>query len=522
MKLWNWIAALALTFGSLSALAQASSEAKELPASLQAALSEVPGQQLTLDFVVGWAVLRSDGFKLVQAPLIGKEVPVLRAAELLDWRLSANTQYNLIEAEVVTFFAPEKQEYVSFGLGLKKAFTTGTLLDLNYDSTRRDVTYSAALQNFGSDIPREPYSDHVFSMNISQELWQNGFGRTTRRQLKAADMQEDIIEWQVEAQVGEWATGIINTYYQAWLAKQKLEADRANLERQQRLLNITNVQAQRGTVEEQDVIQIRAARELVKNEMITSEQRLRDIWRNLVLLLNAPKEWLDANPYHIPLDIDNPVPFANRACGEPGQIQAPPEENARLRALRAELKKNELSLEAARDQFNPSLSLNVGVGANGIEPNYARAFEDVRRFENPSTSVGLNFELPLSRTGAKAAFGEALTQKTTSELQMRQGVSEHQAQWLNACNNLFQLIRRRNAMNDLVGLQQRRARLEEQQFRIGRGPAIEVIQAGQDMTQARVLRSQITAELHQTAWRIRDLAGDIPEYLSQLSLPGEN
>jgi outer membrane protein TolC len=88
--------------------------------------------------------------------------------------------------------------------------------------------------------------------------------------------------------------------------------------------------------------------------------------------------------------------------------------------------------------------------------------------------------------------------------------------WITACGNLRRLHESVNLLQTAFENQSRRARLDEERFRIGRASTLVVIQAGDDATAAEINLRSLQVERALAAWKVRRLTDGFKSYLEKL------
>jgi outer membrane protein TolC len=382
---------------------------------------------------------------------------------------------------------------------------------LNVD---RDLTYPDSLAGLGNFIGNTTYSEPRVTLSLSQSLWKDSFGKATREALRAASLQERAIENFLVSQTGQWAYEIADVYYQAWLAQSKARADYDNLNRQQRLLSIVKLQQRRGTSDKVDVLQVESSLKLAEQTFADSRQNVSRIFKALVLSIGFPEMWLEVDGNLVPTKIDQPIDEASKLCRS-GWSSAS-ENNPKLKQLVTELKATESQLAAAKNRVGPDLRLQLAASANGVQPTFNEAFEDVSSWQNPRYSMGVVVSVPLEMKAEKAEVLTSLTQKTSKEYELGQTRSDLQAEWVANCENLQRLKFKVSEFRRMMSLQKERVDLEEKRFRIGKTGAFQVIQAGLDATNAELAFQQSQVEIRKVAWRVQQMNGSVSAKILQM------
>jgi outer membrane protein TolC len=491
-------------------------KALKLPPNAQKMLKGFPNEAVSLPMVLSLGMAFSDSFVLVQSGRMTQDTQYFQAKIPTDFNLSASFAQTNSKGAPFDFQTPyEKATGNKYSVGVGTYLSTGTELGLSFGNDYSDTTFSAATAaTYG--VSGAELNSTSFSLSLKQKLWNDFLGYATSRNIEAGIANRKAVILGVTEASEDWAIGMMDLFYGAWLSQAQVEAALANISRQQRLLKITRIKAKRGTAEKPDLLQMQAAETFALEQHSDSLQDLKDVWRGLVIGLKLPEEFLDINPTYVPILLDQPVSEAAALCGQANKLHPAPTKNTTLDKLENQFKAAKLSMEAAKNSLAPDVSLNASLSQKGVEKEFSDSLDDVSGGKYPSWEVGVSFAMPFSNYAAKAQLSGAAAQKVAIEAQLSQEKSKIKADWLNDCENLFRLKSQRDEYKKAFDMQSQRAQLEERRFRIGRIPAFNVIQADGDLTQAELALRASEVELRKSAWRVKRLKGKLALYLESL------
>jgi outer membrane protein TolC len=124
--------------------------------------------------------------------------------------------------------------------------------------------------------------------------------------------------------------------------------------------------------------------------------------------------------------------------------------------------------------------------------------------------------MPLGFYAEKAQLAEARANEARAGALLSVAKDSLKMDWTNGCLELQRFHRSRDWLSRTVVDQQRREKLEEERFQLGRTGTLQVIQAGADATQAEQFLNSTEAQLRLAAWKVLRLSGRVQEYLNQL------
>lgn len=493
-----------------------------LPENAQQALKRLPNETLGLPFALIRAAQKSDSMRgiLATQPLI--DLPKRMSAAELEPRLELSASRLNDENQPPNTFSPSKTEGTSYSAKVLKRFSTGTDVSLELNQSYTKIGFPP-----GSVFNMDPYHEAKASIGFSQSLLSNAFGYGTRRQIKSSALLTQANKIEFQEALDTWAFNFVRVYYGAWLAQKQAEFARQSLGRRERLRETIRLNLQRGTAEETDFLQVDSVYLQNKNQLDSAMHEVQSQWRTLVLTLKLPEDWAHIDPLLIPLSLDNPLPEANQACLEYSQSADKAESLGAPQSLQVQRKEllrqsAELELERSRNKFYPDLELQGRYYFNSIEDSRSKTTSEIQKRDHDAWSVGLNLTIPLQFNAEKALLSKSLSEYTQAYAGHSLAKDQNRVDWVNLCSHLETL--KQNLLNSENALQnqQRRLRLEEQRFRIGRIPVFNVIQAGDDLTESEVLHENRKVQLRIVAWEILRKSNQIKQVVESFSHEVQN
>ena len=485
-----------------------------LPPEAQALLDSLPKKSLTLDLVLSRAVGASDSFRAISAEKIRTEVSALRAKALLDYQFSLEGSLLDNQNEVISPFQPSRTKVSQATLGVSTLFESGTRLaaEVGHGFTSLGFTVPP-----GNPDPSVSVHQTTASLSVVQSLWKDFLGYATRRAIEAGALATQSAEFAFDESIEQWTLDLVEVYYNAWLAKSRAQASDTGVSRQTRLARITNVRAKRGTAERPDVIQVQSTLTQSKLQKNLSQENLNRVWRNLIISLKLPVEWIEIDPMLIPIELEDPTPEALAACGPASQPNPPPKETSSTEKAKHMAEAAKLSAERAESNANPDLTLSAALNANGLNPTgpgptWGEAF----RAEHPSWTVAVALKFPLGFSAQEAEMRSAQADLIRAEAMASDATSRLQVNWMNECAQLRRLNERVELLTETFRQQEVRAKLEERRFQVGRSQALQVIQADADTIQTELSLREAEVEVRMSAWRVRRMKGLVKPYLEKL------
>lgn len=455
------------------------------------ALETLPQKKLNVEFVVKVGIQKSSSFQSIESLKLDSQSTDLDSLGKYDWTFLANYNHLNQEKDVASPFEPQQIQQDTYGIGLRKYFSTGTAFETELGRSYNEIVFS----NPGINIPK--YEDQL-SFTISQNLWSDAFGKSSRAEIKSVKLrsQAEQINYAITQQ--NWAMDLIQLYNSAWLSQQQYFAALENAKRRERLVQVTRNKLSKGTAEKQDLLQVQSAELSSQNQLSKATTQLSETWKSLVINLGLPIEWLVIAPEKIPMTLTGPEKLAQSKCMNRMS------ETDTFEVQRAALtqKSSEEGLIAAKSRNGPQIQLVGGYNTNGIAATQRTAQRENLNADHPSWNVGLQLQIPLEGRSLESAQLRATAQQIRAQNDYISTLDNKKIEFITLCEKLKSMTVELKNAEQAFKNQQERLELEEKRFRSGRATTFSVIQAGDDKTFAEQQYQVIQAEHKNTVWQI--------------------
>lgn len=467
--------ASSLLFASPFVVASAPTQNPEIQTELRKLLKTPENQKgpvrLTLKQVTLAAIKNSDSFRATVAAAASISSARLRVSELTDTRLTVGAQQEWNRNQPNSPFGTIRFDQFSADVQLAKRFATGTQVALGLTEVRNDSTFGGTFGAFG-------VRGSAARVTLSQSLWRDFFGQSTRDALEAGSLQSKIERAQVEAAIEDWFIQLAGIYHQAWFAQQQIDGTSDNVKRRELLAQLFRRRQALGTSEESDRLQIEAALESNRIQKVEYERALERTWHLLITTLKLPDDYRRFRPVEIPLEIRDPESYSKLGC------EKTPEQSRATTVAQNQLAAAEKQLESSGDQLRPELNLNLGLVTNATVLNQpdrlGNRWIDTFTAKNPAWTVGLSLSVPLDGSAAKADALQALTRALQADAQVRIQSDQLKVNFEALCADLKVAERHLQLYQQLETNLKRRMQLEELRYRQARSQPFNVLQAGDE------------------------------------------
>jgi outer membrane protein TolC len=459
---------------------------------LKEALAQIPGQKLTLDFVLKAAIKNSSSYQSLQTTKWDSESKKLGADSNYDWVLLADYNHLDQNRDTASPFEPGEIEKDTSSLGVRKSFTSGTTFEARWGNSLNSLSFN------DPSIQIPSYYEDTLTFTLKQNLWADFFGISSRSNQKSDLFMSESLDHQYKINQQNWALNLVDLFHAAWLSQKKFLSSTESVQRRERLVQVTRSKLQKGTSEKQDFLQVQAAQLNSRNELSKASASLNETWRSLVITLDLPESWLSISPEKIPMQLTDISSQALQACKKP----LDPSQTLDVQKAQASYLSAKESLVAAKSENSPKLELIGGYNTNGIAVTQNRSQRENWSADHPTWNVGLRFEMPIGKSATESRRLQALSQELRAQTDLDSTKDNKIIEIKTNCEKLINAQEEMKNAELAFKNQQERLELEERQFRFGRSSTFNVIQAGDDKSFSEINFYQSQIEFRKLSWRV--------------------
>jgi outer membrane protein TolC len=367
-----------------------------------------------------------------------------------------------------------------FETTLEKPFSTGTNVSLLLGHQIAD------LAAFGDN-------SHVanWEVTVSQDLWQNAFGRATRLRRQSDSAEFKSRQFEAYGQKQQLLITLEKVYWDLALALKEEQIRIANFQRTESLDKYIRARVRKFAAESTDLLQVEALLSQRKLELLENRNRISEL-KNQIRQLIPVAEVENLQPDLASLESSR-SPQSLLALAAPATSSKPQS----LSALSSFYKYNQAKAEAARteDTLRPSLQAYVSHGRNGIEDSASRAWDRARTDDYTATTLGLRLSMELDsdlKTDRKRA-----AQLTAESRALEAKAESRKADlgWTDLERQIQSLKSRTEEAAKLSKFQMQKANEENRRYRQGRTTAFQAITFETDAATAELTLYQLFANL---------------------------
>ncbi|MCC7264610.1 MAG: TolC family protein [Candidatus Latescibacteria bacterium] len=381
---------------------------------------------------------------------------------------------------------------LSTGLGLSQQLKTGGRLGLQFSNQRNSSNAAFNLI--------DPIYSSGLNLSFTQPLLQ-GRGRISRIGVDFARVGVEQSQVQNEGRARQLRAEVGQAYWNLLFARENLRVKEQFREGARRVLETVRVRAAMGVDSKSSILQAEVEVARREEEVVAAEGTVAQTEDALCSLLNLGQRPAGLEPTAAP----ELAPFTgNLDQGMALALARDPE----YRQLQLELKNLELQLALARDQVRPAVNLNAAAGLKGLGGSYGDDLEVLRDLDARSWQGSLSLQVPLGQSPADQQLGQRRLEKERRTLDLanqRQLLEQQVRQRFRQLG----IDRRRAEVAQLAeGLAGQNVAEEEERLKLGLSTARLVLDAQDDLAQARASRLRAAVDYNQSLIEWQRLTGE--------------
>ncbi len=279
--------------------------------------------------------------------------------------------------------------------------------NFNNNRTSTDSAFSTRNPSYSSNL----------SFQYTQPLLAGRTIDNQRNSLRTGEIQKQIVDLQLEAQVESIKNQVRTRYWALRQAIEAIEIQRRSLDLSNRQLADNKIKVEIGTMAEIDLVQLELQIAQGEQSLLAAEVA----WRNAELAFK--RLLVDSASDAFFSSTINPVDQASFTIQDPNipeAVQRALDQRTDIVTARQQIRVSEMNLELSKNGIMPSLGFTAsyqlaGVGGNeyrrsGLggapelinESGYFDALRSIGNFDTPTWQLSLNFSKPLGLSAAKA------------------------------------------------------------------------------------------------------------------------
>jgi len=486
---------------------------------LEETLATIEGDGLSLQEAVELALVEAVLVREARAGLNAAEGRIIRERGGFDPELFLDIAHADMDMPTASFFSGaevlETEETSAVG-GVRIDLPTGTEIEASLSSLR-----STTNSDFAS---LDPQYDSFTSLTVRHPLL-SGSGASAREELSVAERGLEAARARYADAVFDVRGKVEELYWDLYAAERDLAVQILIRRRADSLLEEAQLRADVGLVGPGQVANARVFLAEQKLAELDRQERLDAVSDSLASLIG--RRPLEGQLRFHPLD----EPLSHVALEPVGDLVARALEcNQLLHAARHEIDALEVRADAARLRARPTVNLFGSLGHRGLSGkgrdinfgetvyrnetsgNITDAWSQIRGWDYPSWSLGLEFMLPVGLRQDRGEFQRLQAEVDRASQQLLDAERQLEEEVRASHREIVNGTRRLAAATDGVDAALEQVRIGMIEFRNGRITAFELVRLGADMASAQQRYSDALVRTAKAAARLRQqTSGHYPE-----------
>lgn len=409
-------------------------------------------------------------------------------------QLFATAQYTDDQRQtIVPVFQGDRTVTDQVQLGVRKLFDFGLQAQLSYNITQNSI--------FGVSpqlVPQDSLVTTGLSLQLTQSIWQNGFGAVDSAVARATEAQDRATAYNSAFLAKTTLADAETCYWNLAVAREMVRVQQESRDRTLRIRDFNVKRAQSHLIDRSDLLTSEAqakSREFDLKSALDNE-------RSVARAFNAARS-IDSDKVNDALVL--PEPEAIREI----PIPKPSEKRDDVRAAEQTSLAAVASDDAARQKELPTLNLQGMVSTNGLDPSLGTSINDTFSTQHPYYLVGLNFVLPLAFGTVSTVRAAYLQQIKGAELTYRRKLFESENNWQDMEHKFQEAKDRLGLAVDVEQAQKIKFDHEKKRQREGLTTTYQVFQYELDYLNSEISRIQTEAVILGLIAQMKTYQGDL-------------
>lgn len=421
-----------------------------------------------------------------------------------DPSFTLSTNKSVSQADVPsTQLVGTHSDSFSTNIGVNQKISTGAMVSLSSALNRNATnnTYATLNPAYNADV----------SLSISQPLLKNSGTTVNRAAIQKAELGVDIANLNYKGQVLQVVRDTESAYYDLVFAREQLKVRQLSLDLAQKLYEENKTRQQTGVATDLDVLQAQVGVATAQNNVLLAQKTVRDAEDALLNVIGQFEFGTALGAVTLPTYDHVLTNFAESyKLARENQPDYLVEENT--------IKQLELDVATAKRNRLPSLDLDGALGYNTRDRSVSDALNRLPNGDGYAWQVGLSLTVPWGMRSDKARYRTAQNSLAREQLRLRQIEQNLLVQVRAAVRAVETNSESVNISAQATQLSEKQYELEKARFDAGSSTSRRVLQAQDDLENARVSELQARVNLRKAVSALHQIDGSsLAVY--QISLP---
>lgn len=368
----------------------------------------------------------------------------------------------------------DRTDYNFFTVGLTQQFNFGLQGKLGYNFSHTKI-YNAS----PAFLPRSDFHDGVASLELSQSLWRNFWGKESRSQESIISSQAQANKHGENFKIKATLAQAESLYWSLSQLRKVVVVQKESLERAQKIRSWNQRRLNSGLAESADFLQSDAN---FKNRDYELKSSLQDV-KNLQRAVNSLRG-VDSDLFEEDLESVNSEKLKSLAL--PAKAELRDDTKAALELQKISKASADLSIEKNK----PALELYGSYALNGRDANKDQAITNSFKTDHDTRAVGIRFVAPLDFGTTSDNISGYKKEQIAAEENYQRKLFEQEQSW-NDLSSKFEDAKIKLSLVEKIEEAQRiKATNERDRLNKGRTVTFQVLNFEQDFAQSELARIQ--------------------------------
>lgn len=382
------------------------------------------------------------------------------------------------KAPIIPTLTYDKLNTSNYTLGVSKLTTFGMQAKLYYNINYFSYINPAIPGTTSFNYPSSFYIATP-TLELTQSLWSNFFGRGTRASHQALESQTLATAHAARFQATATLVEAEGAYWRLALARQGVQVQKQAYERAKRIQEWNDRRARLNLADRVDALQASAALRV----------------RTLELQMALDEERAAARAFNLVRNQDKAEVTEEIAFPSPQKIQELPspirkEMREDLLAAQEQSRAIEANATVALERDSPTLDLYALYALNGRSTGFGASVADPFSSRKPTEAIGVRFSVPIDLAVTFDARDSWRKEARAAELQLQRKQTEQEVSWRDLGEKLLESRKRLSLAMELENAQEAKTTHERSRLQSGRSTMFQVLLFEQDFAQAQLARIQ--------------------------------
>lgn len=374
-------------------------------------------------------------------------------------------------------------EVKTLAAGISQDFRFGLEAKLSYQATGSTMTGTPAPNPMFSILT--DYWDVSPFLELKMPLWSGGFGRNIRATEESLRKQVVAEQYKSEAQARELLANAEANYWKLSIWKEVVQIQEQALKAAKNILSHVSKKKKMNLGEESDVVQAEALVESKQLELKIANDEYRSA-------LRAFNKFLNRDAYRT-VDVLDKVNYINMESFEIPTKR--PGNRADIKALQAQADWAAAQAKLAKERGLPKLDISGKFNLEGRDQSFSTSTENAINNQFNTTSIGLNFSVPLYFGKLSDLEKGAIKVQQAAELSKEAAMFNQEQAWIQLVETLKDVRENLKMLTNLEAIQKNKLEVERVRFKQGRTTVFQVLMFEQDYSQASVSRAKLASDI---------------------------